>query len=243
MSQNIKLYNNDCFNILPSLEDNSIDLLLVDLPYGTTNCKWDTILPFDKLWHQYNRVVKKNGAMIFTATQPFTSLLISSNIDNFKYNLVWEKSKATGYLNAKKQPMRAHEDICIFYRKTPTYNPIMTKGEPYDKGTALRPTDVYGSQKETTVVNKTGLRYPRSVIYFKTSESEGEVLHPTQKPVLLMEYLIKTYSNVGDTVLDNCMGSGTTGVACINTNRNFIGIEKEEKYYNIAKNRIESINK
>lgn len=235
----IQLYNEDCLYRMKQIKEKSIDLLLVDLPYGTTNCKWDIVLPFEELWQEYNRIVKNNGAMLFTATQPFTSLLIGSNLKNYKYNLVWEKSKATGYLNAKKQPMRAHEDICVFYRKPPTYNPIMTQGDPYYKGSAHRPTDVYGQQKEVLVENKSGLRYPRSVQYFKTAESEGKVVHPTQKPVSLMEYLIKSYSNEEDTVLDNCMGSGTTGVACIRTNRNFIGIEKDPEYFAIAKERME----
>jgi len=164
--------------------------------------------------------------------------LISTNYRDFKYCLVWEKSKATGYLNAKKQPMRAHEDIVVFYRKQPTYNPQMTKGTPYDKGKAVRDAEQYGKQtKAVHVKNEEGTRYPRSVLYFKTAEDEGK-LHPTQKPVALYEYLIRTYSNEGDTVLDPCMGSGTTGMAAINTNRNFIGIEREEKYFNIAQDRL-----
>lgn len=235
----IDLFKGDCLSLMKDIPDNKVDLLLVDLPYGTTNCKWDVVLPFEKLWEQYNRIVKENGAMIFTATQPFTSLLVTSNIKNYKYNLIWEKSKATGYLNAKKQPMRSHEDICVFYRKQPTYNPIMREGEPYYKGSAHRPTDVYGKQKEVLVENKTGLRYPRSVIYFKTAESEGKVVHPTQKPVALFEYLIKTYSNEKEVVFDSCMGSGTTGIASLRTNRKFIGIENDESYFEIAKQRIE----
>lgn len=235
----IDIYEGDCLEIMSNIADDKIDLLLVDLPYGTTNCKWDIILPFDKLWYHYNRIVKENGAMIFTATQPFTSLLINSNLKNFKYNLVWEKSKATGYLNAKKQPMRAHEDICVFYRKQPVYNPIMREGNPYYRGSAHRPTDVYGKQKEVLVENKTGLRHPRSVFYFKTAESEGKVIHPTQKPVSLMEYLIKTFSNEGDTILDSCMGVGTTGIASIRTKRKFIGIEKDKNYFQLARKRIE----
>ena len=162
-----------------------------------------------------------------------------SNPKYFKYNWVWEKSKATGYLNAKKMPLRAHEDVCVFYKKPPVYNPQMVQGTPYNKGTAHRPTDVYGSQRETLVKNDSGLRYPRTVQYFKTAESEGKVLHPTQKPLALFEYLIKTYSNEGDLILDNCIGCGTTAVACINTNRDYIGIELEEKYYNITLERIQ----
>jgi len=241
LNESVTLMNGDCLELMNDIADASVDLLLVDLPYGTTQCKWDQIIPLDELWPIYNRIVKKNGAMIFTSTQPFTSVLIGSNIKNFKYTWVWEKSKATGYLNAKKMPMRAHEDICIFYRKPPVYNPQMTQGDPYNKGKAHRPTDVYGKQVSTLVKNDTGLRYPRTVQYFKTAESESKqkLFHPTQKPVALMEYLIKTYSNEGEVVLDNTMGSGTTGIAAINTNRKFIGIEKDPEYFQLAENRIQ----
>ena len=230
----------DCLEEMKKIEDNSVDLILADLPYGTTNCKWDSVIPLEPLWEQYNRIAKINAAMVFTASQPFTSTLIGSNLKNFKYNWVWEKSKATGYLNSKKMPMKAHEDICVFYRKPPTYNPQMWQGTPYNKGTAHRPTDVYGKQVATTVKNDTGLRYPRTVQYFKTAESEGKVLHPTQKPLSLMEYLVKTYSNEGDMVLDNVMGSGTACVAAAKNHRRFIGIEMDEAYFNIAKERIET---
>ena len=235
-----KLYNECCFTAFTDVEDESVDLLLVDLPYGTTNCKWDSVLPLDKLWKEYNRVCKKNAAMIFTAAQPFTSALIMSNPKNFKYSWVWEKSKATGYLNAKKMPMRAHEDVCVFYRKPPTYNAQMWQSTPYNKGTALRPTDVYGKQTETTVKNDSGLRYPRTVQYFKTAESEGKgkSIHPTQKPVALMSYLIRTYTNPGELVLDNTMGSGTTGVAALNEGRSFVGMEIDEKYFLHAEERM-----
>tara|TARA_Y100000310_G_scaffold312185_1_gene359231 strand:- start:545 stop:1285 length:741 start_codon:yes stop_codon:yes gene_type:complete len=227
-----------CLEELPKLEENSIDLILVDLPYGTTQCKWDEVIPLERLWKEYKRVAKEDAAMIFTASQPFTSVLINSNIKQFKYCWVWEKSKATGYLNAKKMPMRAHEDICIFYKKPPTYNPQMWQGAPYNKGKAFRPTDVYGKQTATLVKNDTGLRYPRTVQYFKTAESEGKSTHPTQKPIALMQYLIETYSNKGETVLDNTMGSGTVGVAAIKSGRKFIGMEIDQGYFDIAKNRI-----
>ena len=233
------LYNGDCLEILSQLETDSIDMLFVDLPYGTTKCKWDICISLESLWEQYNRVCKANAAMVFTSAQPFTSVLINSNIKNFKYTWVWEKSKASGYLNAKNMPMKAHEDICVFYRKPPTYNPQMWKGEPYNKGKAHRPTEVYGKQVATLVKNDSGMRYPRTVQYFKTAESEGKTTHPTQKPIALCEYFIKTYSNVGDTILDNTMGTGATGVAAIRNSRNFIGIELEEKYFQIAKERIE----
>ena len=225
--------------LLKNVPDDSVDMILCDLPYGTTQCKWDTVLPMEQLWSEYNRVCKRNAAMVFTAAQPFTSALVMSNPKFFKYTWVWEKSKATGYLNAKKMPMRAHEDICVFYRKPPTYNPQMWQSTPYNKGKAHRPTDVYGEQKSILVKNDTGLRYPRTVQYFKTAESEGKVLHPTQKPLSLFEYLIKTYTNEGELVLDNCIGSGTTAIACMNTGRDYIGMEFEEKYFEIAKNRIQ----
>ncbi len=237
----VQIFNACCFDIMEKIPDESVDLLLVDLPYGTTKCKWDSVLPLEQLWASYNRICKKNAAMIFTSSQPFTTTLISSNIKNFKYNWVWEKSKATGYLNAKKMPMKAHEDICVFYRKPPVYNPQKWQSTPYNKGTAHRPTDVYGNQVATTVKNDTGLRYPRTVQYFKTAESEGKSLHPTQKPATLMSYLIRTYSNPGEVVLDNTMGSGTTGVAALKEGRKFIGIEKDEEYYRIALERIEKV--
>lgn len=232
------IYNKDCIDGMKELPDKSIDMILCDLPYGTTQCKWDVIIPFDKLWEQYERIIKDNGAIVLTSAQPFTSLLIASNLKLYKYNWVWEKSKATGYLNSKKRPMVAHEDILVFAKRQTLYNPQMVEGEPYFKGKALRPTNVYGSQKETLVENKDGLRYPRTVQYFKTSESEGKVLHPTQKPISLFEYLIKTYTNEGELVLDNCMGSGTTAIACQNLGRNFIGYEKDIEYFNIINERL-----
>jgi len=225
---------------MSKLADESIDMILCDLPYGTTQCKWDTIIPFKDLWEQYERIIKPNAAIVLTASQPFTSNLVMSNIKIFRYSLVWEKSKSTGYLNSKKMPMRSHEDILVFYKSLPTYNPQMTQGEPYDKGKAHRPTEVYREQKgEIHVKNDTGLRYPRSVQYFKTAESEGEVYHPTQKPISLMEWLIKTYTNENDLVLDNCIGSGTSALAAIRTNRRYIGIEIDESYYNITLKRIQ----
>lgn len=231
---------NDCFNIFPQIESGSVDMILCDLPYGTTQCKWDSILPLDKLWKEYNRIIKKNGAIVLFSSQPFTSVLINSNIKNFKYTWVWEKSKATNYLNAKKQPLRASEDICVFYQKQPTYNPQMTEGKPYNKGTALRETEVYGSQVAVEVKSD-GARYPRNVIYFKTAESEGKVVHPTQKPLALLEYLIQTYSNEGEIILDNTAGSFSTAVAATKLNRNWIGIEQEEEYCKIGLERLEKL--
>jgi site-specific DNA-methyltransferase (adenine-specific) len=241
MASEIKLYNDDMFNILGKIEPQSIDLLLTDFPYGTLNKrnKWDVIIDYEKFWEHINIICKPNAAIISTAQQPFTSKLISTNYSMFRYCLVWEKSKATGYLNSKKMPLKAHEDIVVFYKKLCTYNPQMVDGEPYDKGIGVRDTEAYGKQTtEVHVKSESGKRFPRSVIYFRTAEREGK-LHPTQKPLALMEYLIKTYSNENDTILDPCMGSGTTGVSCIQTNRNFIGIEKDEKYFDIAEKRIE----
>ena len=234
-----EVHHGDCLEIMKDIPDGSIDMILCDLPYGTTQCKWDTIIPFGPLWEEYRRVAKKNAAIVLTAAQPFTSVLVASNLKEFKYTWVWEKSKATGYLNAKKMPMRAHEDVCVFYRKPPVYNPQKWMSTPYNKGTAHRPTEVYGKQKEVTVKNDTGERYPRTVQYFKTAESEGKVYHPTQKPVSLFQYLIETYSNEGDVVLDTCLGAGTTALAALKSNRNFVGIELDEEYVSISRQRIE----
>ena len=241
MVTSMRLYNDDMFNILGDIEPQSVDLLLTDFPYGTLNKKrnqWDRIIDYDRFWEHVSIICKPNCAIVSTAAQPFTSELISTNYTDFKYCLVWEKSKSTGYLNAKKQPMRSHEDIVVFYKKQPTYNPQFTSGKPYDKGKALRDATQYGKQTKSVHVKDTeGKRYPRSVLYFKTAEDEGK-LHPTQKPIALFEYLIRTYSNEGDTILDPCMGSGTTGEACMNTNRKFIGIEKDSEYYQVASNRL-----
>ena len=235
-----KLYNQDMFDVLGNIEPQSVDLLLTDFPYGTLNKRneWDVIIDYEQFWKCVDKICKPNAAIISTAQQPFTTKLISTNYSMFRYCLIWEKSKATGYLNSKRMPLKAHEDIVVFYKKLCTYNPQMTEGTPYDKGTAVRDTEAYGKQtKAIHVKNDTGMRFPRSVLYFKTAESEGK-FHPTQKPCSLMEYLVKTYSNENDVVLDPCMGSGTTGVACVNTNRKFIGIELDKNYFDIAKKRI-----
>ena len=232
----MRLWHGDCLTLMKDIDTNSVDMLLVDLPYGTTQCKWDSIISLKDLWIEYNRIIKDNGAMLFHCAQPFTSNLIMSNVKNFKYEWVWEKSKASNYLNAKKQPLRAHESIAVFYRNPPTYNPQMTQGEAYNKGTAKRETEVYGSQRAVEVKSD-GERYPRTVQYFVTAEKEGK-LHPTQKPIALTEYFVKTFSNPGDVILDNTMGSGTTGVACVNLDREFIVIEKDKEYFDIAVERI-----
>lgn len=236
----IQLFKGDCLDIMNGIKDGSVDMILCDLPYGTTACKWDSIIPFKPLWEQYERIIKDNGAIVLFASQPFTSQLINSNINKFRYNWIWEKSYTTGFMNANKMPLKSFEDICVFYKKLPTYNP---------QGIVeINKKQVRKKDKESTIYNDMGLKdgeytqkftnYPKDII--KTSKKETG-LHPTQKPVELLEYLIKTYTNEGETVLDNTMGSGTTGVACKNLNRNFIGIELDEKYFNIAKERIDSI--
>lgn len=234
-----KIYNQDCLEGMKFIEDKSIDMILCDLPYGTTQCKWDIIIPFESLWGHYKRIIKDDGVIVLTASQPFTSILITSNLKWFRYTWVWEKSKATGFLNAKKRPLVAHEDIVVFSKKSPRYYPQFTQGEPYNKGIRKQQTndDVYGKFNQAEVKSE-GLRYPRSVQYFKTAESEGNVIHKTQKPLALFEYLIKTYTNENDLVLDNCIGSGTTAIACINTNRQFIGFELDKKYFNLANKRM-----
>lgn len=223
---------------MSKIPDNSIDMLLVDLPYGITQNKWDSVMPLEGLWKEYNRIVKDNGAMIFTASGLFTAQLMLSNPKNYKYKIVWEKSKPTNFLNAKRQPLRKHEDIVVFYRKQPTYNPQMTKGKAYNKG--VRKNQLTGSYGDFNPVlcESNGDRYPVDVIYFKTAESEGKVIHPTQKPVELARYLIRTYSNIGDVVLDNTCGSGTFLVAALREGRNFIGIEKNIDYVEFSKKRI-----
>lgn len=234
----IELYNGDCLEVMKDIPDKSIDMILCDLPYGMTQNKWDNCIPLDKLWEQYKRIIKPSGAIVLTAQGLFTAKLIMSQPQLYKYKWIWEKSKSTNFLNAKKQPLRKHEDICVFYKKQPTYHPQMTAGTPYDKG--VRKNQLSGSYGNflPVHVSSDGERYPTDIIYVKTAESEGEVVHPTQKPVALLEYLIKTYTNECETVLDNCMGSGSTGVACLNTNRNFIGIELDENYFKIAKERL-----
>ena len=231
MSVNLML--GDCLEIMKEIPDGSVDMILCDLPYGTTQCKWDSIIPFEPLWEQYERVIKDNGAIVLTASQPFTTALINSNIKYFRYSWIWEKEQGVNFLMAKKQPLKVHEDICIFSKKQTIYNPQMTQGKPYISGKGDS-GEVTGKVKKIQTKNS-GTRYPKSVTQFKRETG----LHPTQKPVALLEYLIKTYTNEGMTVLDNCMGSGSTGVACINTNRNFIGIELDNTYFEIAKKRIE----
>ncbi len=220
-----KVIKGDCLEVMQKLPDNSIDMILCDLPYGTTQNEWDSVIPLHELWKQYERVIKDDGIIALTSQGAFTAYLICSNHKLFKYKITWIKSKATNFLNAKKQPLRKHEDICIFYKKQPVYNPQMTKGEPFDKGYRKEQwTGSYGLFK-TTHVKSNGERYPTDVVYFKTAESEGEIFHPTQKPVELGRYLIKTYTKPNAVVLDNACGSGSFLVSAVLEGRNFVGIE------------------
>lgn len=234
----VNLHCGDCLDILPTLESNSVDLVLVDLPYGTTACKWDSIIPLDKLWEQYNRICKEDGAMVFTAAQPFTTILATSNLENFRYEWIWEKPQGTNPMNAKVMPLKSHENILVFYRKKPVYNPQMWYSTPYTgfSSDTSKIGEVYGKAQSKHRDNPDGSRYPKTVLKFKQEKG----LHPTQKPVELMEYLIKTYTNEGDVVLDNTMGSGTTGVACVNSGRKFIGIESDSQYFKVAEERIKN---
>lgn len=214
-----------------------MDVVVCDLPYGTTQCRWDTIIPFESLWEAYERIVKSNGAIVLTACQPFTSALVASNPKAFKYELIWEKTMSTGFLDCRFRPLRSHENILVFYREKPTYNPQKTNGKPWKKERKAQQKTQWGNQHGSKQENHSGDREPRSVILIPNPNNGS--LHPTQKPVALMEYLILTYTNTGDVVLDNCMGSGTTGVACVRTGRDFIGIEQDAEYFKIAKERIE----
>jgi len=227
----------DCLEKLTEVSDNSVNMVMADLPYGTTACKWDSIIPLEPLWKELQRVTMDNSAMVFTAEQPFTTTLASSNLNHFRYEWIWEKPQGTNPMNAKVMPLKSHENILVFYKKKPVYNPQMWYSTPYSgfSSDESKIGEVYGSAKSKHRDNPDGSRYPKTVQKFKQEKG----YHPTQKPVTLMEYLIKTYTNEGDTVLDPTMGSGTTGVACINTDRNFIGIERDEEYYEIAKTRID----
>ena len=226
----------DCLERMKEIPDGSVDMILTDPPYGTTACKWDSIIPLEPMWEQLKRVIKPNGAIVMTASQPFTTTLISSQMKLFKYSWLWDKGQGTGFLNAKRQPLRSCEDVVVFYKKQPTYNPQMRLGfKPYKCKQGATKTQNYGNQSGAITVSD-GSRYPLTLVAFNR---DGAKVHPTQKPVALMEYLIKTYTNETDTVLDFTMGSGSTGVACVNTNRKFIGIELDEDYFRIAKNRIE----
>lgn len=250
MSMKYEIYNEDCIEKMKSLEANSVDLILCDPPYGTTSIDWDNVIDFDEMWKCYERILKPKGIVVLFGSQPFSAMLICSKLNWFRYELVWNKNKCGSPGLAKIRPMKTHENILVFSKKTGTlYNPQMEVGEPY-KRESKNPEGYIGKSnnhkyglKPKKAFENTGTRYPKSILNISRDFSAQQQLHPTQKPVPLLEWLIKTYTNEGDLVLDNCMGSGSTGVACCNTNRNFIGIELDEKYFEISKSRIESAQK
>lgn len=238
-NSSVVLINDDCLNSMRDIVDGSIDLIAIDPPYGTTQNKWDIIIPFEPMWKEFKRIIKKNGVVVITATQPFVSYLITSNIEMFKYDIIWRKTIGSGQLNIKHMPLRVHEHILIFYKHRPTYNEQLTEGDPYE---IIRPANYnpgcYGVQSEHNKINE-GFRHARSVVDIRNPRIKNG--YPTQKPVELMEYIIKTYSNEGDLVLDCCMGSGTTGIACINTGRDFVGIDNyDSNCFNKAVKRIKN---
>lgn len=243
----IKLQNGDCLDLMPEIESQSIDMILCDLPYGVTQNQSDTIIPFEPLWEQYKRIIKPNGVIALFAQGRFYVDLVNSNPKWFKYDLVWDKQLVSGFLNAKKMPLRRHEQIAIFYKQQPTYNPQFSVGQPlHSKGQAYKTKDVvnqnYGKYHSSDNERAGSCeKYPTSILPFQKPHP-NKALHRTEKPIALLEYLIKTYTSSGETVLDNCMGSGSTGVACVNTQRSFIGIEIDENYFNIAKSRINTLN-
>ena len=229
------IYNMDCLEGMKQIPDGTIDAVICDLPYGTTRNQWDSVIPLDQLWTEYRRITKPNAAIVLFSQQPFTSALLMSNPQNFRYEWIWQKSRATGHLNAKKMPMKIHENVLIFYDTLPTYNPQFTKGEPYVSHCDGHSTN-YGYQAGAVIVNE-GIRYPQDILNFT---SEMDTIHPTQKPVDLLRYLVLTYTNEGDTVLDNCIGSGTTAIACIKEKRHFIGFELNKEYFDKACKRIKN---
>lgn len=239
----MKLLNGDCLQLMKQIPDKSIDMILCDLPYGTTKCKWDSVIPFETLWREYNRIIKDNGAIVLFSSQPFTAQLVCSNIKNYRYEWMWRKTQAKNHLNAKKQPLRAHENIEVFYKKPPVYNPQMTHGHKRKVCTRNYTREntgasCYGREVRNDHYDSTD-RYPVDVQTFSNGE-QTKRYHVTQKPVDLLAYLIRTYTNEGDTVLDNCMGGGSTGIACLQTGRKFVGIEIDPDTFKIAKDRIEA---
>ena len=235
-----KIYHGDCLEVMKGIPDKSIDMILCDLPYGTTACKWDTIIPFEPLWEQYKRIIKDNGAIVLTGSQPFTSALVMSNPKWFKYEWIWDKKRSSNFALANKIPMKTHENVLVFYLKLPTYNPQMEIGKPYNKEKYNKVNNSQITNDKIFKINtkNNGTRFPTTIKYFSQNWTRQQQSHPTQKPVALFEYLIKTYTNEGDLVLDNCAGSGTTGVACRNLKRNFILIERELEYVKIAEDRL-----
>lgn len=232
----IQLYQGDCLELMKGIPGGSVDMVLCDLPYGTTRNKWDSVIPFELLWKQYRRICKETAAVVLFGAEPFTSKLITSNFQNFKYTLIWYKHYTRGFLNAKKQPLRTTEQISVFYKRQCTYNPEMRTGKFRSKGASSNQRGCYGTYK--AIKTKNDKYYPTDILDF-AGVPVPDLCHPTQKPVDLLEYLIRTYTNEGETVLDNCMGSGSTGVACVNTGRSFIGMELDPDYFETAKRRIE----
>jgi site-specific DNA-methyltransferase (adenine-specific) len=233
--QDLKLYRGDFMKILPRLNAKSVDLICTDLPYGTTQNKWDIVIPFEPMWAEFNRIIRDHGVIVLTATMPFAAQLIVSNLKFFRYDMVWEKTISSGQLNVRKMPMRSHELILVFYKKLPVYNEQKTPGKSYRITRTITTNANYGTQRKHSKVND-GFRHARSVLKISNPRVKGG--HPTQKPMQLMETLIKMYSNPGQVVLDCCMGSGTTGEAAKRLNRKFIGVELDKKYFQIAKQRI-----
>ncbi|QRY15665.1 DNA-methyltransferase [Bacillus cereus] len=235
-----QVFNMDCLEGMKMIPDKSVDMILCDLPYGTTACKWDSIIPFDLLWQQYERIIKDNGAILLTASQPFTTKLIASNMKLFRYEWIWKKGNhVTGFPNANRMPLKNHENVLVFYKKLPKYYPqdLILLDKPIQKK-EIRNIKVFGKRNNESLNNvyvKKYTNYPKSVIDFPR---DSKTFHPTQKPVALFEYLIKTYTKEGETVLDNCMGSFTTAIACINTNRNYIGFEMDEEYWKLGNERV-----
>lgn len=232
-----RIYNEDCLEGMQRIPDGSIDAVICDLPYGTTANKWDSVIPLDELWAEYKRICKPTAPIVLFSQQPFTTILAMSNLEWFKYEWIWEKENGSNFLNAKFVPLKVHENVLIFYKESPTYNPVMRTGfEPYrcrDKGSNAN----YGEIKGGVLSESNGERYPIDIIYY---HRDADAFHPTQKPVDLLRYLVLTYTNEGDTVLDNCMGSGTTAIACIKEKRHFIGFELSKEYYDKACRRIKA---
>lgn len=235
MNEKIVIKHGDCLELMKEIPRGGVDMILCDLPYGTTACKWDNVIPFEPMWEQYTRIIKEDGAIVLFGSEPFSTELRHSNLKMFRYDWIWEKEQGANFMLCKYQPYKVHETISVFSKKRHIYIPQMTVGNPYISGKGTSGEITNNVTKVQTKNN--GTRYPRSIQRFNTDKSKGS-LHPTQKPVKLLEYLIRTYTNENEVVLDNCMGSGSTGVACINTNRKFIGYELDEKYFNTAKERL-----
>lgn len=242
----MKLYKGNCLEVMKTIQDKSIDAIITDPPYGTTQCKWDSVIPFEPMWEQLNRIIKPNGAIVLFGSEPFSSALRMSNIKNYKYDWIWDKVNGSNFANAKRQPLRQNENISVFYKKQCIYNPIMVERDEKNirhtkRKNGVGNDEIYGLSKNVDFDGSRKYGYPKNIITYNKRSKElhpSKIVHPTQKPVELMEYLIKTYTNENETVLDFTMGSGSTGVACVNTNRNFIGIELDDNYFNIAKQRI-----